>query len=119
MWTTPSHAKVIPYSVAYDSMHKYYHAIGMANHLINMPKMTPDVNVQTNEALYSLIQNFGMARRPIDKTSIWSNFWCRNQNFRKYMQMRKKHGIRPSETGFYHDKLYPQYVKDIKTFYNE
>ena len=23
-------------------------------------------------------------------------YWCRDQNFRKYFEMRKKHGIEPS-----------------------
>ena len=37
---------------------------------------------------------------------IWTNWWCRDQNFRKYFEMRKKHGIRPSLNGFYHEKIY-------------
>ena len=36
------------------------------------------------------------------------NWWCRDQAFRKYFEMRKKHGIRPSETGFRHEELYAE-----------
>lgn len=32
-------------------------------------------------------------------------YWCRDQNFRKYFQMRKKNGIAPSV--------------DVNTFYNK
>lgn len=32
-------------------------------------------------------------------------YWCRDQNFRKYFQMRKKNGISPSV--------------DVNTFYNK
>ena len=39
-------------------------------------------------------------------SSIHTNWWCRDQVFRKYFDMRKKHGIKPSMSGFYHDPLY-------------
>merc|ERR1711924_395465 len=37
---------------------------------------------------------------------IHTNWWCRDQVFRKYFDMRKKHGIEPAMSGFYHDTLY-------------
>ncbi len=37
---------------------------------------------------------------------IHTNWWCRDQVFRKYFDMRKKHGIKPSMSGFYHEALY-------------
>ena len=39
---------------------------------------------------------------------IWTNWWCRDQNFRKYFEMRKRHGIKPSLKGFYHEKIYKE-----------
>ena len=42
---------------------------------------------------------------------IHLNWWCRDQNFRKYFEMRKKNDIKPSETGFYHEKIYNDVAK--------
>jgi len=42
---------------------------------------------------------------------IHLNWWCREQNFRKYFEMRKRHGIKPSETGFYHEQIYKDTAK--------
>ena len=42
---------------------------------------------------------------------IHLNWWCRDQNFRKYFQMRKKHDIRPSFSGFYHEPIYEATAK--------
>lgn len=43
--------------------------------------------------------------------SIWYNWWSRDQAFRKYFEMRKKNGISPSLSGFYHEKLYEETAK--------
>ena len=37
---------------------------------------------------------------------IHTNWWCRDQNFRKYFEMRKRHDIRPALSGFYDDEIY-------------
>jgi hypothetical protein len=39
-------------------------------------------------------------------TNTWMNWWCRDQNFRKYFEMRKKNGIKPALSGFYHESIY-------------
>ena len=63
------------------------------------------VNRIKNYVRYS---NFHQVRRNKRLNMIHLNWWCRDQNFRKYFEMRKKNGIRPSETGFYHEELYEQ-----------
>ena len=45
------------------------------------------------------------------------NWWCRDQNFRKYFEMRKKHDIKPSLTGFYHEKIYDDAAKSNAAFW--
>jgi hypothetical protein len=55
---------------------------------------------------YVRYSNFHQVRRNKRISMIWTNWWCRDQNFRKYFDMRKRHGIRPSLSGFYHEKIY-------------
>lgn len=55
---------------------------------------------------YVRYSNFHQIRRQKRLNMIWTNWWCRDQNFRKYFEMRKKHNIRPSLSGFYHEKIY-------------
>ena len=55
---------------------------------------------------YLRYSNFHQARRNKRLGMIYTNWWCRDQNFRKYFEMRKKNDMRPSETGFYHEKIY-------------
>ncbi len=38
-------------------------------------------------------------------------WWCRDQNFRKYFEMRKKNGIRPALKGFANDEHYRNYIQ--------
>jgi hypothetical protein len=40
-----------------------------------------------------------------NQNCITTAYWCRDQNFRKYFEMRKKHGIEPSV--------------NVKKFYNK
>ena len=49
---------------------------------------------------------------------IHLNWWCRDQNFRKYFEMRKKNDIRPSETGFYHEPIYEETARINQESYN-
>lgn len=57
---------------------------------------------------YVRYSNFHQIRRQKKLNMIYTNWWCRDQNFRKYFEMRKKHGIRPSVSGFYHEKIYEE-----------
>ena len=59
---------------------------------------------------YVRYSNFHQTRRNKRLNMIWTNWWCRDQNFRKYFEMRKRHDIRPSLSGFYHEKIY----KDVE-----
>ncbi|CAI2379660.1 unnamed protein product [Moneuplotes crassus] len=60
---------------------------------------------------YLRYSNFHQKLRNKRTSMIWTSWWCRDQNFRKYFEMRKKHGIRPSLSGFYHEKIYDDYIK--------
>lgn len=54
---------------------------------------------------YVRYSNFHQMRKNKRMCMMHLNWWCRDQNMRKYFQMRKKHGIRPGISGFYHDKI--------------
>lgn len=60
---------------------------------------------------YVRYSNFHQVKRNKRISMIWTNWWCRDQNFRKYFEMRKRHGIRPSLTGFYHEKIFDETAK--------
>lgn len=60
---------------------------------------------------YVRYSNFHQIRRNKRLSMIWTNWWCRDQNFRKYFEMRKRHGIKPSLSGFYHEKIYTDVAK--------
>lgn len=55
---------------------------------------------------YVRYTNFHQYLRNKRVSMIHTNWWCRDQVFRKYFDMRKKNGIEPSMKGFYHDDLY-------------
>jgi len=65
---------------------------------------------------YVRYSNFHQIRRNKRISMMWTNWWCRDQNFRKYFEMRKKHGIRPALSGFYHESLYNETEKRNKEF---
>merc|ERR1719400_295936 len=69
---------------------------------LNRDRRMP-VNRIKNYVRYS---NFHQVRRNKRLSMIHTNWWCRDQNFRKYFEMRKKNGIKPSLSGFYHEKIY-------------
>jgi hypothetical protein len=60
---------------------------------------------------YVRYSNFHQTRRNKRLNMIWTNWWCRDQNFRKYFEMRKRHGIRPALSGFYHEQIYADVEK--------
>merc|ERR1719313_1760334 len=57
---------------------------------------------------YVRYSNFHQMRRNKRVSMIHTNWWCRDQNFRKYFEMRKRHDMRPAMSGFYHEKLYDE-----------
>ena len=57
---------------------------------------------------YVRYSNFHQQLRNKRLSMIWTNWWCRDQNFRKYFEMRKKHGIKPSLSGFYHESIHKE-----------
>ena len=49
-------------------------------------------------------------------------YWCREQNFRKYFETRKRHGIKPSidyKTFYNRDKCDPYYQGLVEAMFME
>ena len=86
---------------------RWLYANGEVNRFYGMPKSDRrfPVDRKKNYVRYS---NFHQIRRNKRSSMIHTNWWCRDQNFRKYFEMRKKHGIVPSEKGFYHEKIHKE-----------
>ena len=57
---------------------------------------------------YVRYTNFHQVKRNKRVSMIHLNWWCRDQNFRKYFDMRKRNDIKPSMSGFYHEPLYEE-----------
>ena len=55
---------------------------------------------------YVRYSNIHQVRRNKRVSMIHTNWWCRDQNFRKYFDMRKRHEIRPALSGFYHEGIH-------------
>jgi len=56
--------------------------------------------------------NFNAMFKNISENCVTTAYWCRDQNFRKYFEIRKRHGISPSidHSSFYNrDKVAPYY----------
>ena len=66
---------------------------------------------------YLRYSNFHQKTRTKRVTFMHYNWWCRDQNFRKYFEMRKKNGIKPSETGFKHEPILAKNNKVILDLY--
>ena len=60
---------------------------------------------------YVRYSNFHQVKRNKRTSMIHLNWWCRDQNFRKYFDMRKRHDMKPSIHGFYHEPIYDAAVK--------
>ena len=57
---------------------------------------------------YVRYSNFHQALRAKRLGMMHLNWWCRDQNFRKYFEMRKKHDIRPALSGFAHESIFKE-----------
>jgi hypothetical protein len=66
------------------------------------------LNRKKNYLRYS---NFHQVRKNKRTSMIHTNWWCRDQVFRKYFDMRKRHDIKPAMSGFYHEPLYENFMK--------
>ena len=60
---------------------------------------------------YVRYSNWHQVRRNKRVSMIHTNWWCRDQNFRKYFAMRKRHDLAPAMNGFQHEKIYEDSVK--------
>ena len=77
------------------------------NYIMQNPR-TMSYDRKKNYIRYS---NFHQVRRNKRLGMMHLNWWCRDQNFRKYFEMRKKHDIRPSTSGFYHESIFAESTK--------
>lgn len=60
---------------------------------------------------YVRYSNFHQMKRNKMADAIHLPWWSRDQNFRKYFEMRKKNGIRPALKGFAHEEHHKRYIK--------
>ena len=90
-------------------MSKWRWAIGETNKHYDRPRTERrfPADRKKNHVRYS---NFHQMRRNKRVSMIHTNWWCRDQNFRKYFEMRKRHDIKPALSGFYHEPIYKDSV---------
>jgi len=85
-------------------MAQWLWSVGEINKQVGLPnERRMPADRKKNYVRYS---NFHQIRRNKRSSMIHTNWWCRDQNFRKYFEMRKRHNIKPAMSGFYHDSLY-------------
>ena len=82
------------------------------NYVMQNPKTMP-YDRHKNYIRYS---NFHQVRRNKRLGMMHLNWWCRDQNFRKYFEMRKKHDMRPSTKNFYHEAIHAESTKQNVAF---
>jgi hypothetical protein len=88
-------------------MQNYHYRLGSAN--FNKERSTyvddRDVSICDTTTLKKKMSNlFGQWKNP-HRNNMTDAYWCRDQNFRKYFEARKRHNIEPSV--------------DVNTFYNK
>ena len=59
------------------------------------------------------MSNFNSQFKNMSENCLTTAYWCRDQNFRKYFETRKKHGIAPSidVNGFYNRNICEEHYK--------
>ena len=102
-----------------ESMIQFWlHSVGELSHQQGM--MTNPIPFPADRHKnYLRYSNFHQKLRNKRTSMIWTSWWCRDQNFRKYFEMRKKHGIRPSLSGFHHEKIYKNYIEHQVTMHKK
>ena len=63
------------------------------------------INFSSNMSFKKKMSNFNSQTKNMNENCLTTAYWCRDQNFRKYFEIRKRHGISPSV--------------DVKGFYNK
>ena len=89
---------------------KFMHSKGFTNKNYHYPDSAVRFPADRHKN-YLRYSNFHQKLRPRTVSFIKTPFWCRDQNFRKYFEMRKKYGKQPSMTGFYHEPIYEAALK--------
>ena len=87
-----------------SKMGRWLWAVGELDTNVGIPH--EDAMPADRKKNYVRYSNFHQVRRNKRTSMIHTNWWCRDQNFRKYFEMRKRHNITPAISGFYHDSLY-------------
>ena len=85
---------------------EYHYQTGQAtfNSNKNVIDKTPTSVVDTT-TMKKKVSNFNGIHKNVNNRLMTNSYWCRDQNFRKYFEMRKKNGIEPST--------------DVNTYYNK
>ena len=93
---------------------KWFNSTGEVTYLHDKPWLGKyyDVDRKKQYEKWANIPFFCIRNQRDD--SIFLNFWCRDQNFRKYFEMRKKNGILPSE----HEFAHLEEAKKYKTYHS-
>jgi hypothetical protein len=65
------------------------------------------------------MSNFNSINKNPIEHCVTTAYWCRDQNFRKYFEMRKKNGISPSvnESSYYNKKLGRKFANNHSELY--
>uniref|UniRef100_A0A7S3CUC5 Uncharacterized protein n=1 Tax=Strombidium rassoulzadegani TaxID=1082188 RepID=A0A7S3CUC5_9SPIT len=94
-------------------IHKWYWHIGMVNHYYGAPKSRYffPADRKKNYVRYS---NFHQMRQNKRTSMIHTNWWCRDQNFRKYFDMRKRNDIKPALSGFKDEPIYNEQMRQMQ-----
>ena len=62
--------------------------------------------------------NFASIFKNPHQNNITTAYWCRDQNFRKYFEIRKRHGIAPSvDVSTYYNKKHSKEYYQAQTEY--
>ena len=97
---------------------KWYYSIGEASKSYGAP--TRDRRLPADHKKnYVRYSNLHQKLRNKKISMIWTNWWCRDQNFRKYFEMRKRHNIRPAFSGFYHESIRAETARKSNELYQQ
>ena len=100
---------------------EYHYQTGQATFNPNntVVDKTPTSVVDTT-TMKKKVSNFNGIHKNVNNRLMTTSYWCRDQNFRKYFETRKRHGIEPSTdyNKFYNRDKAEQYYEGLIKQYN-